>query len=35
MAASLLTDDDLGRACAAGTAAGGAAVQHHGAQPPL
>ena len=35
MAASLLTDDDLGRACAAGVAAGAVAVQHHGAQPPL
>ena len=34
-AASLLTDDDLGRACAAGVAAGAAAVQHRGAQPPL
>ena len=34
-AASLLSDDDLGRACAAGVAAGAAAVQHRGAQPPL
>jgi ribokinase len=34
-AASLLTDDDLGRACAAGVAAGAAAVQHRGAQPEL
>lgn len=34
-AASLLTDDDLGRACAAGVAAGAAAVQHSGAQPGL
>ena len=34
-AASLLTDDDLSRACAAGVAAGAAAVQHRGAQPPL
>jgi ribokinase len=34
-AASLLTDDDLGRACAAGVAAGAAAVQHRGALPPL
>jgi ribokinase len=32
-AAALLTDDDLGRACAAGVAAGAAAVQHRGAQP--
>jgi ribokinase len=34
-AASLLTDDDLGRACRAGVAAGAAAVQHRGALPPL
>ncbi|SDS40325.1 ribokinase [Friedmanniella luteola] len=34
-AAALLTDDDLGRACAAGVAAGAAAVQHRGAQPEL
>ena len=34
-AASLLSDDDLGRACAAGVAAGAAAVQHRGAQPEL
>ena len=34
-AASLLTDDDLDRACAAGVAAGAAAVQHRGAQPEL
>ncbi len=33
--ASLLIDDDLGRACEAGVAAGGAAVQHPGALPPL
>lgn len=31
--ASLLTDDDLGRACEAGVAAGAAAVQHPGALP--
>jgi ribokinase len=31
--AALLTDDDLGRACAAGVAAGAAAVQHSGALP--
>ncbi|GAA1838651.1 ribokinase [Microlunatus capsulatus] len=34
-AAALLADDDLGRACAAGVAAGAAAVQHRGAQPEL
>lgn len=34
-AASLLREDDLGRACAAGVAAGAAAVQHRGAQPAL
>ena len=34
-AASLLTDDDLGRACEAGVAAGAAAVQHRGALPDL
>lgn len=34
-AAALLTDGDLGRACAAGVAAGAAAVQHRGAQPEL
>jgi ribokinase len=34
-AASLLTDDDLGRACEAGVAAGAAAVQHRGALPEL
>ena len=33
--AALLTDDDLGRACAAGVAAGAAAVQHRGALPDL
>ncbi len=32
-AAALLVDGDLGRACAAGVAAGAAAVQHRGAQP--
>ncbi|WP_375432806.1 ribokinase [uncultured Friedmanniella sp.] len=31
--ASLLTDDDLGRACEAGVAAGAVAVQHPGALP--
>jgi len=34
-AASLLTDDHLGRAVEAGVAAGAAAVQHAGALPPL
>ena len=34
-AAALLSSDDLGRACEAGVAAGAAAVQHRGAQPPL
>lgn len=33
--ASLLTDDDLARACEAGVASGAAAVQHPGALPPL
>lgn len=33
--AALLTDDDLGRACEAGVAAGAAAVQHRGALPEL
>ena len=35
MAAALLGEDDLARACAAGVAAGAAAVQHRGAQPEL
>ena len=33
--AALLVDDDLGRACQAGAAAGAAAVQHRGALPEL
>jgi ribokinase len=33
LTASLLSDDDLGRACEAGVAAGAAAVQHRGALP--